>query len=80
MAAHTAGGPYYPTFRRLVPSAAADRMCGGKNSEAGIAAVVGEEGSFVPAEGRLAVEGVDKIERFQADLVELMKAGGANCG
>jgi len=39
-------------------------MFGGRNSGAGIAAVVGEEGSLGPVEGRLVEGVVGKIERF----------------
>jgi hypothetical protein len=59
--------------RRLELSAG--RMCGGRNLEAGIAAVVGGEGSFGPVEGRPAVEEVDSTERSLADRVELRKVG-----
>jgi hypothetical protein len=66
---------YCLPFRRLEQSVAADRMRGGRNSGAGIAAVVGEEGSLGPVEGRLAVGEKDSIERSLAGRVESRMAG-----
>lgn len=54
---------------------AAGRMCGGRSSEAGIAAVVGEEDSFGPVEARPAVEEVGRNEHFLADRVVLRMVG-----
>jgi len=50
-------------------------MCGGRSSEADIAAVVGEEGSFGPVEAKLAVEEVGRIERFLGDRGVLRMEG-----
>jgi hypothetical protein len=74
--ARIAGDLYCLPFRHLEQSVAADRMRGGRNSGAGIAAVVGEEGSFGPVEERLAVgEGEESIERSLAGRVESRMAG-----